>query len=67
MSVWKMPFGAAFAPIQMYPPPTPMPLVFFDSVLTVFNGLPFQSTRCALSDFCSAIHRPSCVAVIALG
>src|SRR5258708_10917564 len=51
----------------MYPPPTPIPLVFFDSVLTVFTGLPFQSTRHALSVFCSPIHRPSRVAVMAFG
>src|SRR5712692_1289234 len=62
-----MPFGAAFAPIQMYPPPTPIPLVFFDSVLTVFSSVPFQSTRHALSDFCSAIHKPSGDTAIALG
>src|SRR5712691_8587036 len=44
-----------------------MPLVFFDSVFTVFSSLPFQSTRHALSDFCSAIHRPSGATAIALG
>jgi hypothetical protein len=44
-----------------------MPLVFFDSVFTVFSSLPFQSTRCALSVFCSAIHNPSAVAAIAFG
>src|SRR5256712_10016009 len=51
----------------MYPPPTPIPLVFFDSVFTVFSSLPSQSTRHALSVFCSPIHKPSCVAAIALG
>ena len=34
---------------------------------SVFSGLPFQSTRHALSLFCSPIHKPSCVAVIAFG
>ena len=67
MSVWKIPFGAAFAPIQMKPPPMPMPLVFFDSVLTVLSSLPFQSTRHALSVFCSPIQRPSGATAIAFG
>src|SRR6266852_5556444 len=51
----------------MYPPPTAIPLVFFDSVFTVFSSLPFQSTRQALSDFCSPIHNPSGDTAIALG
>src|ERR1700686_594728 len=58
-SVWKMPSGGALAPIQMYPSPKAMPLVFFDSVFTVFSSFPFRSTRQALSDFCSPIHQPS--------
>ena len=44
-----------------------MPLVFFDSVFTVFSSLPLQSTKTALSVFCSPIHRPSGIAVIAFG
>src|SRR6185312_10762229 len=44
-----------------------MPLVFLDSVFTVFSSLPCQSTRQALSLFCSATHSPSCDAAIALG
>src|SRR5438552_3970349 len=45
----------------------PMPLVFFDSVLTVLSSLPFQSTRHALSVFCSPIQRPSGARAIAFG
>src|SRR3954451_7037376 len=53
MSTWNTPSGAAFAIIQTYPPPTAIPLVLRDGVVTVFRSLPFQSTSQAdsSSDF----------------
>src|SRR5262249_29224106 len=49
ISPWNTPCGAALEIIQTYPPPTAMPLVLREGVVTVFNSLPFQSTSQAHS------------------
>src|SRR5258706_16008250 len=56
------------ADIHKYPPPTAIPLVLCDSVLTWCSTLPvFQSTLYAFSDTCPPIQRASLVASRAFG
>src|SRR6266576_5211920 len=62
MSTWNTPCGGALAHIQTYPPPTAMPLVFLDGVVTSLSTLPFQSTSQAFSERSSGSGRWYCAA-----